>query len=507
MRLPHWIVQGIFSFSCRCALRVAAALVPRELRDEWQVDWTGPLWRWTLDAAASGAPDARWALLIHTRDAVRAAAFARFHSDPGVEQLRDWYGNPKLCLVLGVLAVLSVGIASRGFSVTRQLAGGLSYRDPHAVVVLAQGPPVFGMRLGFSAAETNVFREKSKTLAGVAAYSWHTAAVVVDGRPRLVQSANVEAPFFEVLGVRSPVERLADNEFLVSEEFWRKELHGDPNRVGQTLSVNGRPMRLAGVLPRGFSFLSAPTSIWTSQPEPTFAVPPRRWTVNLRGAVARLNPGVTTTAARKELRDLQTHYSLARRDFQMQATPIEDLVYGSPRSYAADLAILLGGLLAWAMLRFVLDVRGGAPAKRARRFWGFFALKTALPLIALVFGIFELTSAHELGLTGGASARGGPLLVWSYFACAFLVFLWAFRDQPRRCRVCLRRMRQPMRIGVPGQMLLETAGQEVLCPHGHGSVYTSASVLGSDVSDRWMGFDLEIDDAEAPEPGRILPRM
>jgi hypothetical protein len=56
-------------------------------------------------------------------------------------------------------------------------------------------------------------------------------------------------------------------------------------------------------------------------------------------------------------------------------------------------------------------------------------------------------------------------------------------------------------------MLLEAAGQEVMCPHGHGSVYTSASVLGSDMSNRWMGFDLEIDPVEAKEPGRILPRI
>ncbi len=143
--------------------------------------------------------------------------------------------------------------------------------------------------------------------------------------------------------------------------------------------------------------------------------------------------------------------------------------------------------------------------KRAARYWGFFALKTGMPLVALVLAVFELTAAHEIGLTGGASVRGGPLLAWGYFACAFVICLWAFRDQPRRCRVCLQRMRQPMRIGVAGQVLLEAAGQEVMCPHGHGSVYTAASVLGSEMSNRWMGFDLE--EPAMKDPGRILPRM
>ena len=458
-----------------------------------------------LDAADAGEAEARWAVSKHTRDALRAAAVARFETDLGLEQVRDALGNPKLCLALGALALVSVGVASRGFAITRSLLAGLSYRDPHSVVVLAQGPPVFGIRMGFSTAEANAFREKSKTLAGVAAYSWHTSSVVVDGHKQLLQSANVDPSFFEVLGVRSPVEHLQEDEFLASYKFWRSELHGDPSRVGQMMMVNGKLMRLAGVLPPDFLFLSEPIALWTSEPERIVVGPQRRWWMNLRGVVARLHPGVSTDAASKELREIQVKGNLARRNFQMQATPIEDLTYRALRSYAGDLGILLSALFVWCVVRFVLERRRGAPMKRVARYWGFFALKTGMTLIALVLAVFELTAAHELGVTGGASVRGGPLLAWGYFAFAFVICLWAFRDQPRRCRVCLQRMRQPMRIGVAGQVLLEAAGQEVMCPHGHGSVYTAASVLGSEMSNRWMGFDLE--EPAMKDPGRILPRI
>lgn len=489
------------SFACRFALRLAANVVPAELSDNWRREWLGDLWLWTLDAAESGARDARWALLTHTREAIRHALRARFRSDPGIEELRSLSGSPALCMALGALSVIAVAVASRGFAVTRQLAAGVPYRDAPSVVVLAQGPPVFGIRLGFRDAETAIFRDKSKTLACVAAYSWHTTAVSLDRGNRLVQSANVDASFFDVLGVRAPVERLGADEFLASYEFWRDELGGDPNRVGQFLTVDGRLMRLAGVLPRGFSFLSAPIAVWTSRPEPTPPVPPRRWWMNLRGVVARLHPAATPDAARKELRQLLTQAGLARRNFEIQATPVEDLVFRALRSYGGVLAMLLGALFAWAVLRFALDRRAGAPAKRAARFWSFFALKTALPLIALFFAILELTAANTLGLTGGDPGRGGPLLLWASFASVVVILLWAFRDQPSRCRVCLHRMRQPVRIGVPGQMLLEAAGQEVMCPKGHGSVYTSASVLGADISDRWMSLDLELNDDVALKDG------
>lgn len=476
----------------RFVLHVAASIVPGEMRDEWRHEWLGDLWRWTLEAANSSAPDARFALLTHTRDALRAAIQARFQSELGLEEVRSTLGRPGLCLALGVLSIVAVAIASRGFSVTRHLAAGVPYRDPHSVVVLAQGPPVFGIRLGFRDAETTLFRQKSKMLAGVAAYSWHTASVATGHGKRLVEAANVDSSFFDVLGV--PVGHLKEDEVFVSYDFWRRELRGDRTLLGKLITIDGRPLRLAGVLPQNFTFLSEPIAIWTSRPEPATVVSPRRWYLNLRGVIARLKPGVTPESARQELRLIQTRGGLARRNFEMQATPIEDLVYRAFRSYAGDLATLLCALLAWAAVRCAMDRRAGSPAKYAARFWGFFVLKTALPMIALFFAILELTGASAVGLTGGDPNRGGPLLLWASFASGVVILIWAFRDQPGRCRVCLNRLRRPVRIGVPGQMLLETAGEEVMCPQGHGSVYTSASVLGADISDRWMSLDLELDD-------------
>ena len=124
----------------------------------------------------------------------------------------------------------------------------------------------------------------------------------------------------------------------------------------------------------------------------------------------------------------------------------------------------------------------------ARRFWAFFVAKSMLPLTALFLFMFEFGRITRLGVTGGIRPGTGALNVWLYYSAIAMMLLWAFRDQPGRCRVCLNRMRQPIRIGTPGQVLLENAGQEVMCPQGHGSIYTADSVLGADISNRWMGF-------------------
>jgi len=509
MRLAYWVVSssrfpGALGRSLsRAVLSIAERIVPEELRAQWREEWCGDFWRWMLKASKAKDCDARRALLDHTRDAVRAAWAARFETDSGVEQVSNLLGNPRLPLLAGLVLIALLAALSGGFSATRQLAARLPYIDPGRVVVLAQGPPVFGMRLGFRQVETDLFRRKSQTLSGMAAYSWHDGTIHTPRGNRAVRLANVDPSFFEVLGIATPASRLHQDEFFVSRDFWRMAFRGDQTLKGLTFVVDGRPMRFAGVLPASFEFLSAPIAVWTSRPEP----PPspllsrRLWWVNLRGIVARLAPGVMPSAAAQELRDLQTRFSLARPNFTVHVTPIEYLAYRNLESYTWYLFSLLGALFVMAVARTVVDARRGLPPRRSARYWGFFAMKTAFPLVALYFAILEFTPATELGLTGGDATRGAPMLLWASFACVVVIAIWAWRDQSRRCRVCLQRMRIPLRIGVRGQVLLETAGDEVMCPNGHGTVYHATSVLGSDLSNRWMGLDLNFDaDPDPREP-------
>ena len=52
--------------------------------------------------------------------------------------------------------------------------------------------------------------------------------------------------------------------FLASYDFWNSQLGGSPAALGQRFEIGGRSMRLAGVMPRSFSFLSAPIPVWIS---------------------------------------------------------------------------------------------------------------------------------------------------------------------------------------------------------------------------------------------------
>jgi len=458
----------------------AEKLVPASSRDQWCDEHSGQLWQWTLAAAAAGTGDSRFALIAHTKRAVRAALQARLSP----EQL----GRPELPLGAGAAVLLILTIASGGFPVLRHFARGLSYRDPDRVVVLAQGSPFFGIRMGFRDRETAVFRQRSRKLESLATYMWSRTIFQSPRGHREIIAAEVGPQFFDVLGVGPSHGQALDGPetFLASYDFWKSELRGDSGAIGQSYEIGGRPMRLVGVMPRSFSFLSTPIAVWfAAGPEP--AVPAGHWYLALRGDIARLRPGVSQTAAEKELLDILVTVSLARRNFLIRATPIADLVYRPAWSYGSDFLLCTSGVLLWALFNLLRDRRRGVAWRMASRFWGFFVLKTMLPLIALFLLVLEFGGVTQLGVTGGVRPGAGPG-VWFYYAGIAVIFIWALRDQPGRCRVCLQHMRLPLRIGIPGQMLLETAGQEVMCPEGHGSVYTSDSVHGADMSDRWMGF-------------------
>jgi len=477
-------MRFVLPLACRVILGASEKLVPEALRETWHEQWRGDLWRWMLSTAEAGDSEGRFALLSHTKQAVRDAWAARFRSDPGAAGVSELLGHPRFCLALCALPLVLLTLASGVLRNLRGLAAALPYPDASRVILLAQGPPVFGVRIGFNDRELREFESKSKTLESMASYVWRTGRVASIGDFPI---AYVSPNFFEVL--RAYPARLGEGEFLASETFWRKHLRRDPSSSGQHFDIGGRTLRLAGVLPKEFSFLSTSIAIWAPA-SADHAPVPSRWWLGLKGAVARLRPGVSTAETARELHQLQVQSGIARRNFTMKATPVEDLVFAQVRSYGSDLLIAVGLTLAWAIFGFAMDYRQGRSLALAARYWGFFTAKPLLLLCALFVWLFEFTGVSTLGMTGGLQGpRGGPLLVWWTFLCAAGIFVWAWRDQRARCRVCLQPMRQPLRIGVPGQILLETAGEEIMCPQGHGFVYTSDSVLGSEMSKRWMGFE------------------
>jgi len=90
---------------------------------------------------------------------------------------------------------------------------------------------------------------------------------------RSVMSAWVTSSYFSVLGVRLYAGTdfgAEDSRFgvpatsaVVSWALWQRELGGDPNVIGRVVTIDGLPMRIRGIAPRGFAGVDIDvTDVW-----------------------------------------------------------------------------------------------------------------------------------------------------------------------------------------------------------------------------------------------------
>jgi hypothetical protein len=489
----------------RGMMRIAAKVVPAEHAAAWEAGWRGNLWHWMLSAASRREADSASALWSHTSRAVRQAFALRFQDEATIEAFYRFRGRPATCLSLCFGLALVLAVSTAGFSTARRLSQGwlhgLPYRGADRLALLRQGPPALGLRLGFRDSDMEILRSRPDILDGVASYVWYATWINNNGkRGPDIAAANVSPGFFRVLGVTPLVGRGLDRvsikdgaePFLASFQFWQKDLIPSGGRIGQRYEIGGHTMWLAGVLPADFWFLAPDTAIWTARaidPPP----PPRMGAWNgFKGTVARLQPGVSNEQAEKELRKTLVANRTGLRGYGLFVSGVSTLVFQGASIYAGGLALALTALLLCAAAGLYRGRRRGARWALTLRYWGFFLLKSAIPLAAIALWAMQGEGVSTFAITARGWWGRELFFEWAGLCGGVMVLLWAWRDQRSRCRVCLERMRQPVRIGIPGHMLLDTAGLEVMCPRGHGAVYTSESVLGADMSDRWIGFEDEL---------------
>jgi hypothetical protein len=121
---------------------------------------------------------------------------------------------------------------------------------------------------------------------------------------------------------------------------------------------------------------------------------------------------------------------------------------------------------------------GEYPRTKPLRRWIFLAIKFALVIPIVFFGIFAL--ARILGT--------GPLQEHATFISYVLAFRWILTDQRRRCPECLRLVANPIRIGQPSQTFLDWYGTEFICLKGHGTLQVP-EITSSYTIQRWRYLD------------------
>ncbi len=217
---------------------------------------------------------------------------------------------PGFALLAVATVALAIGAATAVFSVLDPLLlRPLPYAHPERLVTVwerdADGSP---SNLGWE-----TFRdlsERAKTLASAAATGYWQATLTAGEDAERLEGARVTWRYFRTLGVRPELGRdftagedvPANNRVVIlSHGLWARRFGSDTLVVGGTISLNGAPYTVAGVMPAGFEDVLTPAAgIWRVLGYDASLSYACRTCRHLR-MLARLRPGVPAAAARAEL--------------------------------------------------------------------------------------------------------------------------------------------------------------------------------------------------------------
>lgn len=162
-------------------------------------------------------------------------------------------------------------------------------------------------------------RERSGSFSHLALYQWGPMNLTGGLEPQRVTGMFVTGNYFDMLGIEAARGRLfnprddektSDPVAVLTHACWRRLFGGEPGVVGRTLAINGRPLTIVGVAPRGFRGTEMVAGVDVFLPLATFerVSPFGAWFenrgVSLFPALGKLRPGVTLEQAGQEVHAL-----------------------------------------------------------------------------------------------------------------------------------------------------------------------------------------------------------
>ena len=369
---------------------------------------------------------------------------------------RQLWKAPSFTIAAVAVLALGIGVNTAIFSlVNAMLFAPLSYQRPAEIVqVFSQDKKNPKSFRAFSYSTYSDLRDQNSVFAGVLAHNTTMVGLGKSGETRRTTADIVSANYFSVLGVAPAFGRAflseeerpgrAERVAVVSHSYWQKQ-GSDPGLLGRSITINGRPFTIVGIMPKGFTgtmSLFAP-EIWLPlgvyEEITSELVGERKGTLADRGAnnllvIARLKPGITAEAALPNLKGIATNleaaFPLEQKDQTFMTAPLFRFATSTDPAESGPIALigaLLTGMAAVVLLVACLNLanmllaRGSARRKeiairlalggsRARIVRQLLTEGLVLALLGGVCGL--LLGLWSLDFLIASLARVAPDLVW-----------------------------------------------------------------------------------------------
>jgi putative ABC transport system permease protein len=344
--------------------------------------------------------------------------------------------NPGFAAVAVLTLALGIGANAAIFSVVNAvLLRPLPWTEPDRAVMIWSKWTAFD-KTWVSTGEVVDYRNRTQTLAEVAAWGDGQVNLTGEGDPERVAAANVTANLFSTLGVGpmlgrtfTPQEDVPSGPSVVvlGHGLWVRRYAADPSIVGRTIQINGQAFEVTGIMPPDFVLPTdfqnpEPTQLWTP-----LGMDPASTDHGNHGlyAAARLKPGATVEQAAEELGGIaraMTDEGLYPRQMQFDTVVLSltDEVVGSVRRAIWLLLGAVGFLLLIACANVANLLLARAEGRQRE-----IAVRAALG--AAGWRVVRQLLTESLVLTVAAAAVGLGLA----FAGARFLAWWNPADIPR----------------------------------------------------------------------------
>jgi len=281
-------------------------------------------------------------------------------------------------------------------------------------------------------------RDQSRQMQAVAGYSDDIAVIENHDGSESVVAPRITSNLIPMLGVQPLMGRVfLDSDgltggpqvALIAEGLWRESFHADPNVVGKTMKISGKPATIIGVMPGSFHFPEEIGSdinkaVWLPV-QPTGEMLADRG-YHFFNIVGEMRDGVTAAQAQREVDAIASH--IPKQDsgdsYAFQVKSYQEVLTGSARPvlYALFAALGLVLLIACANVSNLLiarclgrqqefAVRAALGASRLRLVRQLLAEGLVLSLLGCVVGVLlaelAMTAIHKL--PDGTIPRGNAI--------------------------------------------------------------------------------------------------
>ena len=223
--------------------------------------------------------------------------------------------QPAFSAVAVLTLALGIGATTAIFSVANGLLlRPLPYPQADRLVMVWMDNSRIGLREDWhSYPDYDDYRTRNSTFQDIAIFNGTSRTLAGAGEPERLQGAHGSPNLFTVLGVPpfrgrtfTEAENVtgANNVVVISHALWVRRFAAKDDALESTMQLNGRPVRIIGVMPPGFDFPVKDTEFWIPT-APNDTLRASRGSLWLQ-SIGRLKPGVSVQQAQADLARINT---------------------------------------------------------------------------------------------------------------------------------------------------------------------------------------------------------